>query len=186
MLPGSLPSPPSRSLMLALLILSWSVPSLRAGADATSFRAVLFDLGNTLVQRPRQWIQGAREALGLLREAGYRVGVISNTGTLTRAELLAEHLPPDFSFEDFPPELVTLSSEAGFEKPSLAIFALAAERAGLHPGEILFLDENLDQVLAAQRLGLLGLPVTVELDAEGRVARSNLLSLVERLVVLGR
>jgi FMN phosphatase YigB (HAD superfamily) len=149
-------------------------------------RGILFDLGNTLVTRPRLWVPGAKEALSLLKDAEIPVGIISNTGTLTREQLLNEHLPVDFSFEDFSPELITLSSEVGFEKPSLAIFALAAERGGYLPGQLLFVDENISQVLAAQRTGMLALRVRIEQDVEGRVVSSDLVELVRELVLAGR
>jgi FMN phosphatase YigB (HAD superfamily) len=154
--------------------------------DPARIRAVLFDLGNTLVHKPRRWVEGAPRALKLLAEAGIPVGLISNTGSLTREDLLAHHLPPDFSFQDFPEELVLLSSEVGFEKPNLAIFSLAAEKAGLLPGEILFLDENLTQVVAAQRAGLLALRVSIEFGADGTVVRSDILDLVRGLILLDR
>lgn len=150
-----------------------------APAAAAPPRAVLFDIGGTLVSRDRTWAPGAERALAVLREVGVPVGLLSNTGTLSRLQLRMRHLPPTFRFSDFPDELVNLSSEARTAKPDPAAFQKAARRAGLSPGEILFLDEGLDHVLAAQRAGLLALRVELERDAEGRVLRSNLAELAE-------
>lgn len=117
-------------------------------------KAVLFDLGETLVTKGREWLPGAKDALSALRAKGVRLGVISNTDKLKRAELLKE-LPADFDFKLFEEALVILSSEVGVSKPSPAIFELAPARAGLRPDECLFCTENLPHTLAAQKAGLL-------------------------------
>jgi FMN phosphatase YigB (HAD superfamily) len=116
-------------------------------------KAVFFDLGETLVTKNRKWVSGGKDALSRLRAKGVRLGVISNTGDLPRAELLAE-LPTDFKFSLFEDALVILSSEVGVAKPSPAIFELAPVRAGLRPEECLFCTEDLLHTLAAQRAGM--------------------------------
>lgn len=118
----------------------------------TKIRAVLFDLGDTLVVGTK-WVPGAEATLVALRGAGVRVGIISNTGTLTRHELLAE-LPATFTFDAFEPELVILSAEVGIEKPALAIFRLAVERVQAPAAAVLFVTETALHALAAQRVGL--------------------------------
>jgi predicted HAD superfamily phosphohydrolase YqeG len=117
-------------------------------------RVVFFDLGETLVRTAdRSWVPGAKAALAPAQAAGLRVGVISNTGTLTRAQLTAA-LPADFDWGAFDPGLVILSAEVGAEKPSPRIFLAAAAAAGV-PSECLFCTEDLADALAAQRAGLL-------------------------------
>ena len=119
----------------------------------TKIKVVLFDLGDTLVDSSDKWVTGARATLAALAAAGLRLGIVSNTGALTRAELLAE-LPATFSFDAFEPSLVLLSSEVHVEKPDLAIFRLAVERAHVAAAAILFCTETALHALAAQRAGL--------------------------------
>ena len=120
-------------------------------------KAVFFDLGDTLVAGAtgsRQFVRGAKDALAALRAKGIRLGVISDTGTLTRAELLARRLPADFNFDLFDAALVILSSEVGVDKSSPAVFELAVSRAALEPAECLFCTENLEHTLTAQAVGM--------------------------------
>jgi HAD superfamily hydrolase (TIGR01509 family) len=142
-------------------------------------KAILFDIGGTLVSRDRTWAPGAERALAVLRAAGIPVGLLSNTGTLSRLQLRMHHLPPTFRFTDFPDELVNLSSEARTAKPDPAAFRKAARKAGLAPNEILFLDEGLEHVMAAQHAGMLALRVELERDAAGKVHSSNVAELAE-------
>jgi len=117
---------------------------------------VFFDLGDTLVTgetRPKTWIPGANAVLEGLRDKGVRIGVISNTGELTRSELL-EILPPDFDFGLFEEALVVLSSEVQVSKPDPEIFLEAVKRAGVTAGETLFVGESLEETLAAQGVGM--------------------------------
>lgn len=113
---------------------------------------VFFDLGDTLVRsRDRSWVPGAAELLAELRDAGLRLGIISNTGNLDRDQLAAL-LPADFEWDTFEAGLVLLSSEVGVEKPGEEIFILALERAGRPGRACLFCTENLAHTLVAQRL----------------------------------
>src|SRR3954451_6275124 len=118
-------------------------------------RVVFFDLGETLVHTPdRSWIPGAQAVLAAARAAGLRLGVISNTGDLSRVELAAL-LPADFDWGAFEDALVILSSEAGVEKPSPEIFRKAADASGGPPSACLFCTEDLADTLAAQRAGMI-------------------------------
>jgi FMN phosphatase YigB (HAD superfamily) len=119
----------------------------------SKIKVVLFDLGDTLVDSNDNWLTGAQTTLAALAAAGLRLGIVSNTGTLTRQELLAE-LPATFTFDAFDPALVLLSSEVHIEKPDLAIFRLAVKRAHVAAASILFCTETALHALAAQRAGL--------------------------------
>ena len=138
-----------------------------------SIRAIFFDLGDTLVRAASSspsgitfaWVQGAKELIRELRQAGFSLGVVSNTGTLSRSHLL-EKLPSDFNFDLFDSHLVLLSSEVKLEKPDPKIFRLAIHRAqdidnqatrlSIDPWNCLFCGEALLEVLAAQRVGMVG------------------------------
>ena len=118
-------------------------------------RVVFFDLGDTLVvPADRSWVSGAKGALTDFRSRGLRLGVISNTGDLSR-EQLAELLPADFDWAEFDAELVLLSAEVGVAKPDPAVFRLAVTATGLTAAECLFCTESLLDTLVAQRVGLL-------------------------------
>lgn len=116
------------------------------------YDAVFFDIGNTLVSG-KQWVNGAEAALEKLSANGIAMGVISNTGDLTRDQLL-DLLPKDFDLNRFKPELVLLSSEVEIEKPDARIFALAVKRAGVPPARCLFCGEDLTETVVAQQVGL--------------------------------
>ena len=137
-----------------------------------SIRVIFFDLGDTLVRAktasPRGvtfvWVQGVKELLHKLRQAGLQLGVISNTSTLTRSQLLAK-LPADFSFDMFDKSLILLSSEVKIEKPDARIFRLAINKAQnlpdpttnmqIDPWNCLFCGESLEECLAAQHVGMI-------------------------------
>jgi len=116
-------------------------------------KVIFFDLGDTLVTADRKWISGAPEILHQLKEGGIRLGVISNTGTLPRAQVL-EQLPQNFDLQLFETKLVLFSSETTIEKPSPAIFNLAVTKSGVAANECLFCTENLLHTLAAQAVGM--------------------------------
>ena len=108
-------------------------------------RVVFFDIGDTLVGKGK-WLPGAKEILAKLRAAKIRIGLISNTGDLSR-DKLQKLLPDDFDFADFEEGLVMLSSEVGVSKPSLAIFSLAVHHAGVQPWSTMFVGETLEEVI---------------------------------------
>jgi FMN phosphatase YigB (HAD superfamily) len=136
-------------------------------------RIIFFDLGDTLVRKVSAspsglrfgWVPGVKDLVERLQLIKLRLGLISNTGGLTRTQLL-QMLPHDFSFDLFDDNLILLSSEVGWEKPDLRIFRLAVNQAQNHinpdfrmqvdPQECLFVGESLKEVLAAQQIGMLG------------------------------
>lgn len=118
----------------------------------SAIKVVFFDIGNTLIAN-RAWMPQAKETIALLKKAGVRVGLISNTGDLDREEL-RKLLPADFDFEDFESELVLLSSEVSMEKPDLPIFLFAVQHAGVSPWETCFVAETVSETLGAQAAGM--------------------------------
>lgn len=117
-------------------------------------KVIFFDLGMTLVGADTtKWMPGAKTVLKALRTEGVRVGVISNTGDWTRAQL-KKQLPADFDFSAFEANLVLLSTEVKIEKPSLEIFRLAVKRAGVPAAQCLYCSESLVETVAAQRAGM--------------------------------
>jgi FMN phosphatase YigB (HAD superfamily) len=131
-----------------------------------TIRAVFFDLGDTLVTTAdRQWVLGARALLASLKTRSLRLGVISNTGNLTRDQL-KPLLPIDFDWGLFESDLIILSSEVGAEKPSHAIFETAIAKARIPASTCLFCTESLVDTLAAQAVGMVAARVTKPPDSE--------------------
>ena len=115
---------------------------------------IFFDLGLTLVGADStQWNEGAQALLAQLRAANIRLGVISNTGDLTRDQL-TNRLPDTFDWNVFEATLILLSSEIGIRKPKIGIFQLAVERAGVPATQCLYCSDDLLETLAAQRVGM--------------------------------
>jgi len=90
----------------------------------------------------------AAAALALARERGVRTAVISNSNGSVRASLDRLGLLPSLEF-------VLDSSEVGAEKPDPVIFRQALERAGLSPGEVVYVGDiySID-VLGARTAGM--------------------------------
>lgn len=118
-----------------------------------SIRVVYFDIGNTLVS-DKKWLPGAKKAVADLAANKIRIGLISNTGQLTREELSEGFLPADFDLESFEQGIVFLSSEVGVEKPDHSIFALAVQHSGVSPWETMFIGECPIETVAAQSAGM--------------------------------
>ena len=89
-----------------------------------------------------------RRALGQLRAAGYRLGVVSNSDGRAEEALVALGLRDHF-------ELVVDSQLVGVEKPDPRIFAVALEQMGLAPSEALYVGDIYEvDVVGARRAGL--------------------------------
>ncbi|BBM85972.1 hypothetical protein [Candidatus Uabimicrobium amorphum] len=130
----------------------------RANSPKTSSAAkvIFFDLGDTLVVSGKKWATGAQQILQQMKSK--RLGIISNTGNLSRSQLL-ELLPQDFSFDSFDENLILLSSEVKIEKPDPQIFQMAIKRAqqinpSLEAQDCLFVTEDMEHLSIARGLGI--------------------------------
>ena len=91
---------------------------------------------------------GTLPIVAQLRQAGYRMGVLSNTcqshwdHCFSRYRIVAEAF-----------EIHTLSCRVGACKPDVRIFEAAAESAGLAPEQIFFVDDLPDNVAGARAAG---------------------------------
>ena len=147
--------------MIGVLMMVTSAMAVGSTPDTTAapVSVIYFDLGNTLVKRgpegPRRvWISGAPQVLTRLHEAGFVLGVLSNTGPFTWNDVLSNILPADFDPALFDPRLIVVSSAVGAEKPDPRIFQFAITQTDLPAGEILFVTETMEHVLAAQASGM--------------------------------
>lgn len=112
------------------------------GAGADAWMAALWD-----------WYCGELDVAlyayaDLMRRNGYRVGILSNSFDGARREEQRR-----FGFSDAFDPLV-YSHEVGLAKPDPRIFSLAAQRIGLAPDEIVFVDDLVANVEAARACGL--------------------------------
>lgn len=115
--------------------------------------AIFFDIGNTLVSR-REWLAGAHDNLRTLASVGIALGIISNTGTLTREQLKRDHLPRDFDFGLFNHSQIILSSEFGSDKSTPEIFLHAIGQSQRLAFDCIFVGESLLETWTAQSAGM--------------------------------
>jgi epoxide hydrolase-like predicted phosphatase len=85
------------------------------------------------------------EAVAAARRAGVRTGLLSNSWG-------AESYDRSRFDELF--DVLVISGEEGIRKPESAIYALAAERIGLPPEELVFVDDLEQNLAPAERLGM--------------------------------
>jgi putative hydrolase of the HAD superfamily len=85
-----------------------------------------------------------------VQQAGIAVGVTSNTNHI-HARWLWEHVP---EFDEF--NAVVLSSDVGLLKPDPTIYQLTLQRLGRTAQQALFIDDFIENVTAAQALGMAG------------------------------
>jgi epoxide hydrolase-like predicted phosphatase len=84
-------------------------------------------------------------AVRAARAAGLRTGLLSNSWTIA-------HYDRDLLAELF--DAVVISAEVGLRKPDPAIYGLAAERMGLPPDAIAFVDDLPGNLKPARALGM--------------------------------
>ena len=90
--------------------------------------------------------QARRQQLHALREAGYRLFLLSNTNDM-HWQLCRPQLEGCF-------RRAFLSYQMRLAKPDMAIFSEVLQQAGIEAGETLFIDDNADNVAAAGTLGI--------------------------------
>ena len=103
--------------------------------------------------------EDALPALRELRKAGLALGVISNMGP--ELETFVAHL----GLADYV-EVWVSSAEAGVTKPHAAIFRAGLRKAGVQPGETLFVGDSYESdILGARNAGMHGLLLLRSADA---------------------
>lgn len=108
------------------------------------------------------WVEeGTLEALERLRDAGLKLGVVSNT--FFPGAVLDEQLAHEGMLELLPVRVY--SSDIGYRKPGEKIFQHALKRMGLAAGETLFVgDTPPADVVGANRAGLVSVLIDPEED----------------------
>lgn len=108
------------------------------------------------------------EMPGLLRDlhdSGVLIGLLTNNVKEARAWWSSGVIPLEL-FSD-----VVDSSEVGLRKPDPAVYRLAAERLGVEPHEVVFVDDLPENVAGAEAVGMTGVlfsdPDTCRSDLSG-------------------
>lgn len=104
-------------------------------------------LGAFPYERYMKPVQGAREVLSELRGRGLKIGVLSNTLPSIDRTLEAVGLSDLV-------DVALATCTLGVHKPEPRAFTLAAEALGVHPSEVLFVDDRPENVEAARALGM--------------------------------
>jgi putative hydrolase of the HAD superfamily len=94
----------------------------------------------------------------------YKLAVLSNSPP-GLAHWLADWRILDFF------DLVFCSGDEGVVKPDAMPFEVTLERLGVQPGEAVFIDDTMENVEAAQKLGLQGILFTTAEELEKELAR---------------
>ncbi len=119
------------------------------------------------------------ETLGVLRKAGYTVGLISNRSNPCHEELQELGL---FDYLDF----AYVAAEVGAWKPDPVIFDRAFQETGSHPERIIYVGDNYyADIIGAQNAGITPIlldPRGIFPDAECTVVKS--LGELEKMIIL--
>jgi putative hydrolase of the HAD superfamily len=92
--------------------------------------------------------QAMLDLVAELRNAGHRVGLLSNS--------LGDDCYAGFDLESMF-DAVAISGEIGVRKPSRRAYAIACERLGTEPAETVMVDDLEHNIVAARRAGLAGI-----------------------------
>ncbi len=115
------------------------------GHTPTRFDAFFEELWETFAHGSRWRVyDGAADTLTALGRRGYRLGVLSNWDSRLHRVLAETGLRPHF-------EAVTISSEAGYEKPDTGIFRRAEQAHGITPAQVLHVGDSLKHDVAGAR-----------------------------------
>jgi putative hydrolase of the HAD superfamily len=114
--------------------------------------------------------------LSNLKESGYRLGIISNFDSRVYDVMRQLGI-----YEYF--DVLVISSEAGYAKPSHGIFSKALEQAGRDPREVIHVGDDLcNDFHGARALGIRALL----LDREGEYAGATCMDRIEDLTAIER
>lgn len=104
-----------------------------------------------LVDYPEQKIN----LLRALKKKGYQLYALSNINALHIEEINAK-VHQFFGIDEFSSlfNKAYYSNEVGWRKPEAELYALVLAEINLHPEQILFIDDKLENLVPAQRLGI--------------------------------
>jgi len=129
-------------------------------------RAVLFDLGDTLVRTDGSGepLPHAVETLRRLRECGYKMGIVCNATTATGKDV--EQIMKNAGILEFF-DAIVVSTDVGFEKPDTQIFNIILDRLSVQPSEAVTIGNKLEtDILGGNSVGTM--TVLLQYDNEYR------------------
>ncbi len=91
--------------------------------------------------------RGALRIAKKLKKAGYKVGILSDQWHLSK-----EATVPPYFYKIFKP--IVISCDVGMRKPNPKIYKLALKKLKLQPGEVVFIDNRIWNLPAANKLGI--------------------------------
>lgn len=125
-----------------------------APAESRELEALVGKLSRSLPYEP---VPGAAGVLGVLREHGLKLGIVSNRGSRT-GSVTMRYLDGFGLAEAFTPGAVAWSDEVGCDKPDPRIFAAALRGLDTPAGRVAHVgNSKRSDVLGARRAGLLAI-----------------------------
>ena len=147
----------------------WLVPEFPAEKVAPLGAELTYQYRQSMGRRVV--VDGGREVIEELQKRGYILGIISNLiGT--------REIPEWLEAEDYKKyfKSVVLSSILGIRKPDPAIYLEAARRAGVKPGECVYVGDNLNRDVTGTRaagFGKVVIMISPEELAEVEISDEN-------------
>ncbi len=86
------------------------------------------------------------ELVDRLRALGYKTGLLSNNSSENGLKIRQDKLDQHF-------DVVVVSAEVGYQKPSHEIFNLFIKRLGVSPSELIFIDDSEQSLRLSQEIG---------------------------------
>jgi len=118
------------------------------------------DLPGTDIGKLKEYIfshfsfqKGVIDIARQLKNKGFKIAVLSNNLSEWVDFLFSQHNLFDF----FGKENIVISADVGCRKPNPEIYLLTLKRLRIKAGEALFVDDLLDNIKAAQKLGIAGI-----------------------------
>jgi len=140
------------------------------GVDATAvpdglIAQTTLEIEDASLLAPLQLLPGVRETIPALADAGYRLGLISDT-SLTPGRLLRKFLEEDGLLDRF--SALTFSDETGYPKPDTRMFARTLAALGAEPAEAAHVgDTPRTDIAGAQAMGMIAIRCAGAVDHEG-------------------
>ena len=118
-------------------------------------KALIFDLGNTLIDEESETYERLPYAVEILTQLKkkYQLAIISNVMPTTTAERVREILRNSELLGYF--DEIIVSTEVGFNKPAEQIFTYALERLNVKPEEAIMVGNTIStDIFGGNRMGM--------------------------------
>ena len=127
-------------------------PELSSKIPQSTFQKIATTYSDSFLEYPAAPHPAGVDVLRGVREMGFRIGLISNTG-MTPGVLFRKFLEEHGMLEYF--DVMIFSDEVGYSKPSPEIFALTLEKLDATPSQTIHVgDHILNDVAAAKACGI--------------------------------